>query len=476
MDETKLIRKNSLMLVLREIILKSTGIITFPIIARSIGVSVLGIWGTAQAFGGILFLLADLGLNKSLIKEVAQNKKDGDAIFSNAIVLKTASMLGAFLIGVILIKFSSTDEFSSKLGVLVLLLGFFAGIYELIKSMFSAYEKMEFLPLVDGLSKVSILLAVIVIFLVLKGSIIELQMCSIFITVGIIVLSLTLLNKKVHKIKFNPRIGMFRGFLRISIPFMMVGLFAQTFGWVDSLMLASMLGRDAVGLYQTAYKLIIFLQFIPGTISMALFPTLGRLYVEDYAKFEYGLKRIFKYLLIISIPLAMSLYVTAPFIVVRIFGQQYVGATTLLQILAWTLIFTFMTFPMGISLGVSGNQKFNVIAVVCGSITNIIMNYLFIGFWGTNGVAISSLLTAALIFFCSIYFFKSFFKNTILIEKSVFYIFLISAIFWVFKYVLGMECLINLFIFNLIFVIGLLVLKTIDREDRAIIRRVLRIN
>lgn len=476
MNESKLVSKNSFMLGLREVLLRSCGIVTFPIVARSIGVSTLGVLGTVEAFSRVLFLIADLGLNKSLIKEVAQNKREGDAIFGDAILLKTLSMIGAIIIGVIWISFYEVDGFSKKLAIFVLILSFFVGFHELIKSLFSAHERMEFLPLIDGISKVSTLIGVIIIFVVFEGTIIDLQIYSIFLTVGVIFLSLSLFMNKIHKVRFRINFYLLANLLKISVPFMMVGLFAQTFGAIDSLMLASMLGRDAVGLYQIAYKCIVFLQFVPATISAALFPTLSRLYVEDYAKFEYGVKRVFKYLLILSIPLAMSLYLTAPFIVVRIFGQEYVGAGTLLQILAGTVIFTFMTFPVGLSLGVSGRQKLNVIAVVGASIANIIMNYLFISIWGIKGVAISSLVGAALLFFCSIYFFERVFKNTVLIEKSIYYIFLISAIFWVFKYLLGLDCLINVFVFNVIFVIGLLVLKTIDREDRAIILRMLRMS
>jgi O-antigen/teichoic acid export membrane protein len=210
------------MVGLREVILKLSGLITFPIIARSIGVSVLGILGTAQAFTGILFLVADLGLNKSLIKEVSQNKEEGDVIFSNAFVLKAVGLVVAAFIGLFLVKWSGLDELSSKITALVIILGLLMGLHDFLKSLFSAYEKMEYLPLVDGLSKGSIVLAVIMIFVVLKGDIIDFQMCSIFITLGIIFLSLRLFLKGVHRIKFNTKIEMLPSLLRVSIPFMML--------------------------------------------------------------------------------------------------------------------------------------------------------------------------------------------------------------------------------------------------------------
>ena len=476
MDDIQLISRNSMMVGLREVILKLAGFITFPIIARSIGVSVLGILGTAQALAGILFLVADLGLNKSLIKEVAQNRENGDVIFSNALVLKTVSMTGAFLVGLILVKFSCMDGVSTRLCILVLLLGFFVGIHELGKSLFSAYERMEFLPLIDGLSKMCTLGAVVLIFFVLKASIIELQVCSIFITVAIIALSLELFNKKVSRIKFNPQSGLFRALLKMSVPFMMVGLFAQTFGYVDSLMLASMVGTQAVGLYQVAYKLVVLLQLIPATISTALFPTLSRLYVANYSKFEYGVKRIFKYLLILSIPLTTSLYLMAPSIVDRIFGEEYMESAGLVSILAWTLIFIFITFPIGISLGVSGNQKYNVIAVICGSTANIIMNYVFITFWGITGVAISTVLTAAIIFICSTYFFKKVFKEIFMLEKSIWFLFICSIIFAGLQYLLSLKGVAGAVIFDGIFFLVVFAFKMIDREDRAIFLQVIRLN
>ena len=475
MEEIQVVSKNTFMVGLREVILKLTGLLTFPIIARSIGVSTLGILGTAQAFTGILFLVSDLGLNKSLIKEVAQNREEGDVIFSNALVLKTVSLVVAALIGLLFVIWSGLDELTRTITILVIALGLLVGLHDLLKSLFSAYEKMEYLPLIDGFSKGSIVVAVIVIFVVLKGNIIEFQLCSLFITLGVLFLSLHLFLKKVHRIKLTVRIELFPSLLRMSIPFMMVGLFAQTFGAVDSLMLAAMLGRDAVGLYQIAYKFVVYCQLIPATISTALFPTLSRLFVEDYAKFEYGLKRCFKYLLILSIPLAMSLYLMAHVIIETIFGRQYMGSVGLLQVLVWTLIFIFMTFPIGISLGVSGNQKCNVIAVMCGSSANIIMNYIFIGYWGIYGVAISTILTASLVFFCSMYFFRKVFPEISIIEKRIWFPLVAFIVSVGIQYFLALGGLVNFFIFNGLFLTGVLLFGIIDREDRAILWAILRL-
>jgi O-antigen/teichoic acid export membrane protein len=476
MKEIQVVSRNSFMLAFREVILKLAGLITFPIIARAIGVSVLGVLGTAEAFAGILFLVADLGLNKSLIKEVAQVKGGGNVIFSNGVVLKTASMLGAFLIGLFVMRSSGLDEVSMKLGILVLLLAFLHGFYELIKSMFSAYERMEFLPLLDGMAKVCTLIVVILIFLVFQGSIIDFQITSLFITIGITALSWKLFNERVHRIRFKLQIGMIGDLLKMSIPFMMVGLFAQTFGAIDSLMLAAMLGKDAVGLYQVAYKFVVFSQFIPATITAALFPTLSRLFVEDYSKFEYGLKRCFKYLYILSIPLAMSLHLMAPFIVEVVFGRDYMGSVPLLQVLTWTLVFIFLTFPLGVSLGVSGKQKYNVIAVICGSTGNIIMNYIFIGFWGVYGVAISTVLTAGLIFGCSIYFFRRIFNEISLVENRMWFPSVSLIVFIVVQYILSLEGLSLVLLFNGIFFGTALLFRTIDREDRAILSAILKIS
>jgi O-antigen/teichoic acid export membrane protein len=411
MEEIRVVSKNSLMIALREMILRLTGLITFPLIARSIGVSVLGILGVAQAVSGILFLVADLGLNKSLVKEVAQNKSEEDSIFSNAFVLKAVSLAAAVGVGLILVDLFTLDAFSKKLTIAVLFLGFFTGIQDLISSLFSAHEKMEFLPFVEGLSKASLLIGAVVIFLVLKGTIIHLQLYSILVTVGIILLSLRLFVKKIKRIKFRVKPDLMPNLLRMSIPFMMVGFFSQTFGSIDSLMLASMLGRDAVGMYQIAYRIITFLHFAPATVSAALFPTLSRLYVEDYPKFELGLKRCFKYLLLLSILSATTLNVLAPFIIRTVFGQAYEGSIPLLQLLAWSMVFIFITFPLGVSLGVSGNQKDNVCAAVLGSAGNIVMNYAFIRLSGIDGVAISTVLTAVLVGATSFYFFKRRFRR-----------------------------------------------------------------
>jgi O-antigen/teichoic acid export membrane protein len=166
----------------------------------------------------------------------------------------------------------------------------------------------------------------------------------------------------------------------------------------------------------------------------------------------------------------------APSIVDRIFGQEYMESAGLVSILAWTLIFIFITFPIGISLGVSGNQKYNVIAVICGSTANIIMNYVFIGFWGITGVAISTVLTAAIIFVCSTYFFKKVFKEIFMLEKSIGFLFICSIIFAGLQYLLRLEGVADAVIFDGIFFLVVFAFKMIDSEDRAIFLQVIRFN
>jgi Na+-driven multidrug efflux pump len=103
------------------------------------------------------------------------------------------------------------------------------------------------------------------------------------------------------------------------------------------------------------------------------------------------------------------------------------------------------------------------------------MNYLFIGYWGIYGVAISTILTASLVFFCSMYFFRKVFPEISIIGKRIWFPLVALIVSVGIQYFLALGGLVNFLIFNGLFLTGVLLFGIIDREDRAILWAILRL-
>ena len=96
-----------------------------------------------------------------------------------------------------------------------------------------------------------------------------------------------------------------------ALPYGLAGIFVTIYYWIDSVMLSIMVGNEVVGWYNAAYKFIyIFLSFHTMFI-ISIFPVLSSFYKTSKESIKFAYERSFKYMLIISIPIAVFVTVLA---------------------------------------------------------------------------------------------------------------------------------------------------------------------
>ena len=81
--------------------------------------------------------------------------------------------------------------------------------------------------------------------------------------------------------------------LKKAWPFAIIFILSALYFRIDMIMLEIMKGDKAVGIYSAAYKLIEFLNIIPGTICVATLPELSHDYSKDIDSFRIKSTRTF---------------------------------------------------------------------------------------------------------------------------------------------------------------------------------------
>jgi len=124
---------------------------------------------------------------------------------------------------------------------------------------------------------------------------------------------------------------------------------------------------------------------------------------EYYANNKEKLSRVFekaiRYLMIISLPVAFGIGVLAPDFVPKIFGVEYKSAVLPLQILMFSLIFLFLTFPIGSLLNATSRQLLNTKQVAIAALINFLLNFLLVPKFTYIGGAFSSLISTLVMFY-----------------------------------------------------------------------------
>jgi O-antigen/teichoic acid export membrane protein len=192
-----------------------------------------------------------------------------------------------------------------------------------------------------------------------------------------------------------PELGL-RRLLAIGLPFMALSFAFYNLIYIDQIMVVSLLGRAALGVYTIALYAGTALYMLPAALASAVGPRLLRRYGElGTADSIRDLTWRPVQLLSVSLPpLIAAAWFFGP-LLIHIVLPDYSGAVGPLRIYATGIFF------LGLNLGVSTalfafNQHRRNIPVIAGAIAlNVLLDLLFVNVLhlGLSGIALGSLVT-----------------------------------------------------------------------------------
>ena len=151
-------------------------------------------------------------------------------------------------------------------------------------------------------------------------------------------------------------------------------------------------GDYEVGLYSTSVKIYNIVNSIIASVSTVVWPQITEAYKKGS---QSDVNRLSKYslnfILVFGIPCIVGINVIAKEIILLIAGKEYVGATMSLHILTVALLFSFLGGWIGSSMFLPNNKEgVCLIASSVAAIVNIVLNLIFIPFFGLNAAAMTT--------------------------------------------------------------------------------------
>ncbi len=197
-----------------------------------------------------------------------------------------------------------------------------------------------------------------------------------------------------YKVSLKPRIDKvdYRFLARLAWPFALAAVLTRFYGYLDTVLLSLLSGDRAVGIYSVAYKITFALQFIPAAFSASLFPGFSSYFSSAPEKLANTFTRGIIYLTAIAVPVSLGIISLAPEIIKAVY-PAFTEAIVPLQVLIFSLIFLFLTFPVGALLPACDRQlrQTGNLALAAGS--NLLLNLLLIPALGPLGAAIASVVS-----------------------------------------------------------------------------------
>ena len=414
MVEAKRIVSNVLFFYSEIIIVNILSFIFIISVARFLGAEEFGKYSFVMAFMSLSILFTDLGLLTFIQREIARNKKLAYQYFNNVLTIKLIVGVLGYLLLLSVYFFTEKSEYLRNLMILSGIIYFLDLLSWTFRALFQAYEQLIYEAVVLAAERI-ITVGLSFILLSRGYGLIPIFYVLIFGSIISFITFYMITRSRFTPIRLHFDAKFWKFLIKNSWPFCLTTIFFAIYYRIDTIMLNYFKTYLEVGLYNSAYKLIDGLSFIPKAILVASFPAMSILHSTNPNTLKVLYNRAFKYLFLIGLPISIGTTILAERILAFFYGSQYIQAAIVLQILIWAEAFIFLDYLMGSLLNATNRQVLFTISIGITVLLNVIFNLFLIPAYGMVGAAIATLLAELAIFILlSIFTFKAGFKQDVI--------------------------------------------------------------
>jgi len=391
------IAKNTSYLTIALILQKVISFSYFAILARDLGPANLGKYYFAISFTTLFAIFIDLGFINYLTREVAKKQEEAKRLIGSIFGFKI--LLSAITVALVLfftnfLEADATTRHLVYISIISMVLDSFSTTFF---AVIRGFHNLKY----ESISSVIFQLIVLVFgygalyfHLSLEIVIATLALASLYN----FIYSLIALRYKIGvKFKLGLNWKLISDTFKSSWPFALFAIYQRIYTYIDTILLSYFVGDYFVGIYQVAFKIIFALQFLPMAFTATLYPAMSAYWQNNRAQLVVTFERAMNYLLIISLPISVFAMVMADKIVL-IFKTEYLSAIIPIQIQLASLIFVFLSFPVGSLLNACDQQKKNTNIMLMATIASLVLNVLLIPSLKATGACIADLVTNAIVF------------------------------------------------------------------------------
>ncbi len=351
-----------------------------------------GDYTAALAFSTLFVVFIDLGLNNLLIRDGAQDHKRLSSLVTEILSIKLVTGILAYLAmlgtGLLLHFDKHFLTLISITGLAMLLDATHLTFYGYLRAKGELHYEAKALTgsqiLTVAIGLTGLLLGAKVLFLL-----------SAFVVTSLANVLFSYNRARAHGLVFTlekPDLARLKKILLISWPFALALIFGRFYSYSDVIILKSLKGSSEVAVYSAPSKISFAFQFIPLAFIAALYPRLSELAKINQAKFREAISFAIKYLLLISVPISVGMFILAKPIILVTLSDKFLSSVPSLQILIFSLIFSFISFPLGAALNASGHEKKQTWLTGFTLLINVLANLAFIPRFGATGAATAALV------------------------------------------------------------------------------------
>ena len=383
--------KNAFWMIACKIIQMLLNLVVSILSARFLGPSGYGLLNYAASIVVFITPLTYLGFNSVLTRELlAAPDKEGETLGTSILLSLPCSICCILGIAAFVSIANPNEPMTLAVCTLYSILLIFQAL-ELVQYWFHTHLKSKYPSVIMLLAYIPT--SAYKIYLLFAGKSIYWFAVAQALDYMMIALALLFLYKKTGGQRLSFSFATARGMLSRSKHYIIANMMISIFSQMDKILLKVMIDDAALGLYSAALVCSGASSFVFGAIIDSARPAILTSKQIDEARYEEHVTRLYSVITYLSLAQCVAIIVLAPIMIRLFYGEQYMSAITVLRIAILSTPFSYFGAVRGVWLLAEEKQKYLWVMNLSGAVLNIVLNVIFISYWGILGAAIASVLT-----------------------------------------------------------------------------------
>jgi len=366
-------------------------------VARYLGPEDFGLLSGALAVVSVAGVVAALGMNAVLVRQLATSSpQDTAQIMGTAVILR---LLGSSLVWLVCVGVAWSGIWTGPAHVVLLPVAAMALVFQsmdVVERRLQAQGDMRLLVIIRCTAMVGSF--GLRVGLILGKAPIEAFALAAVVEAALAAFGLAWLTRRGMGGlgRWEPSFVRARALLKEGLPLVFAGLAIHVQAFGDQIMLAALTDSEELGQYAAALRVVTVFAFLPVIMQMVAAPEIARAKRDDAGLYRRRLHRLYRMAIGSAVVTALPVAILGPQAVVWLFGDAYRAAGALIPLLAMRLFLTNMGVARGVFLSTEGMARFVLITSVAGAVANVGLNFVLIPMWGAQGAIVASLLSFTL--------------------------------------------------------------------------------
>jgi O-antigen/teichoic acid export membrane protein len=370
---------NASMLMASQVITASLGIVIAVLVPRHLGSAPFGQLRLGTSLWAISAAFIAFGTHTVLTKEAARDWEHGRDTVGQSLSLQWVVYVASWL-GIA--GFVVAAGYDRDTVVIVAIVGIsvaFAPLGGSARSVLYGLERMEYVAVADTVAKV-LHVAVIVALVAVGGDVRSIAMA---LTVYMAASALMMVHStRRFSVRWRPRFKGIAALAGRSRTYLGLTVVMVLYSQVDVITISLLVPDETLGWYATADGLFSFLLFAPTILMTSLFPTMARLHTHEPNALPELLRRYFKLLLLIGLPVGLGVIVVANPVVRLMFGDEFVPAGQVLAVFGVVTIIMYLTILLGQFAVARDRQGFYLGMIGAATVASVGLDILLVPWAG----------------------------------------------------------------------------------------------